>query len=68
MNWFLNTFSDKAALRKLMVRTSIALLLLVAAVIAARWYRSTEAGVDFISAFPGKQNSQREPPSVSRGG
>ena len=54
MNWLLNTFADRAARQKLIVRTSIALLLLFVAVVAARWFRTTEAGVDFISAFPGE--------------
>lgn len=54
MTWLANAFTEKTARRKLIVGTMIAVLLLVAVVIVARWYRTTEAGVAFLTAYPGE--------------
>lgn len=41
-------------LRTVVISAAIAVVVLIVAIVVARWWRSTDAGVSFLSAFPGE--------------
>jgi thiosulfate reductase cytochrome b subunit len=54
MSSVLTAFGDPATRKKLFWGIPVALIVLVAAVLLAQWYRASDAGAAFLSQYPGE--------------